>query len=47
MKNFRVRRRGAAGGARVTALSAERLFLEVPIYFRNAGTLVWDGMETT
>jgi hypothetical protein len=47
MKNFQVRRSGAAGGARVAALSAERLLLDVAIYFRNVGAIVWDAMETT
>ena len=45
---FQVRRRGAAGGARVAALSTKRIFfLEVSMYFRSAGTLVWNAMETT
>jgi len=48
MKVFQVRRRSAAGGARVAALSAKRIsFLEVCIYFRSAGTLVWNTMGTT
>jgi hypothetical protein len=46
---FQVRRRGAAGGARVAALSAKTLFffMEVSMHFRSAGTLVWYAMETT
>jgi len=46
---FQARRRGAAGGARVAAHSAKRLFspLEVSMHFRIAGTLVWNAMETT
>jgi len=45
---FQVRRRGAAGGARVYALSTKRIFfLEVSMHFRSAGTLVWNAMETT
>jgi len=46
--SLQVRRRGAAGGARVAALSAKRLFsLEISMHFRSAGTLVWNAMETT
>jgi len=45
---FHVRRRGAAGDARVAALSAKILFfLEVSMHFRSAGTLVWNAIETT
>ena len=45
---FQVRRISAAGGARVAALSAKKIFfLEVFMYFRSAGTLKWNEMETT
>jgi len=44
---FQVWQRGAAGGARVAALSAKILFfLEVSMHFWSAGTLVWNAMET-
>ena len=45
---FQVRRRGAAGGARVAALSAKRFFffLEVSMHFRRAGIFVWNAMKT-
>ena len=44
---FQFRRRGAAGGARVAALSQKTFFLEVSMHFRSAGTYVWNAMETT
>ena len=44
---FQVRRRGAAGGALVAALSTKILFLGVSVHFRSAGTLVWNAMKTT
>ena len=48
MQVFQVRRWVAADGARLAALSAKNnFFLEVSMYFRSAGTLVWKAMKTT
>jgi len=38
-KSLRSRRRGAAGGARVAALSPKDFFLGVSMHFRSGGTL--------
>ena len=44
---FQVWRRGAAGGARVAALSVKILFfLEVSMHLWSARMLVWNAMET-